>query len=365
MNSLYLKILRLLVVKKLHPSLKAFVVFVQTFLIFVGCEPTNSVLNKNSMFFSKFPRVDTVVFKNIYEFKEGSAGVLKLVDSTLIVFNVQPGVKNILNNYSLNTGILSNGYFGKGKGPSQVIGPRAFGVNSNRLWVQDITLNKVFTIDLRKAINTNASVSFNEYPHENQYYMIDFKDSLHYFGVGSVNSGFKIQEIDLNSGKVVNEYGKIEKTPKNIPLQLFKSAYQSFIFAKPTGDKLVLPYRYLDAIEIFNVKTRSSVAIHGPEGYDVEYMPLNNGAGRTQKTRIAFVNGTVTNEYIYLAYSGKTENSSNPYYGNCIYIYDWDGNPVRMLVLNKYIQGLVVTKDNKILYAFDVNTGFLIQAKIN
>lgn len=70
------------------------------------------------------------------------------------------------------------------------------------------------------------------------------------------------------SGKVVKEYGKIEETPGDISLTLFKSAYQSFIFAKPTGDKVVLPYRFLDAIEIYNLKTGSSVAIHGPEAYD-------------------------------------------------------------------------------------------------
>ncbi|MGV8096466.1 MAG: BF3164 family lipoprotein [Mangrovibacterium sp.] len=351
--------------KKLHPSLKPFVVFVVTGLIIVGCEPTNSVLNKNSMFFSRFPREDAVVFQNIYEYKEGIAGMLKLVDSTLIIFNVQPGANNLLNNYCLDSGILSTGYLGKGRGPGEAMGPRAIGVNGNSLWLQDITLKKVFTIDKRKAINTITPVHFNEYPLENHYYMIDFKDSLHFFGVGSINSDYKIQEIDLISGKVITEYGKIEETPRDMPLQLFKSVYQSFIFTKPTGDKIVLPYRYIDAIEIFDTETRSSIAIHGPEEYDIKYVALPNGMSRTDETRFAFVNGTVTNEYIYLAYSGRTRKSSNSHDGNYIYVYDWDGNPIRKLILNRYIQGLAVSKDDNILYTFDVNTGFLIQAQIN
>jgi hypothetical protein len=350
-----------LAMKNLHPRLKPFVVFVATWLLIVGCEPTSSVLNKNFMSFSKFPSEDAVVFKNIYEYKEGIAGMLKLVDSTLIIFNVQPGANNFLNNYSLNSGVLSDGYFGKGRGPGEVIGPRAIGIRNNTVWLQDITLRKVFTIDKRKV--TNAS--FNEYPFENHYYMIDFKDSLHFFGVGNINSKYKIQEIDLISGRVINEYGKIEQTSGDIPLQLFKSVYQSFIFARPNGDKIVLPYRYIDAIEIFDTKTGSSIAIHGPEEYDVKYEALPNGMSRTDKTRFAFVNGTVTNEYIYLAYSGRTRKSSNSYDGNYVYVYDWDGNPIRKLTLDRYIQGLAVTKDNKILYSFDVNTGYLIQAKIN
>lgn len=365
MNCICLKIFRLWIVKKLQPCLKTFEVFVISCLIIVGCEPANTVFNNNSTSFSKFPREDTVVFKKFYEYKEGIAGMLKLVDSTLIIFNVQPGSNNFLNNYALKSGILSNGYFGKGRGPSEALAPSAIGVNSNSLWLQDITLNKVFTIDKNRIISKNTSVSFDEYPHENHYYMIDFRDSLHFFGVGNVNSEYKIQEIDLISGKVINEFGKIEEIPDNMSLLLFKSVYQSLIFAKPTGDKLVLPYRYIDAIEIFNTETGSGVAILGPEKYDVKYIPLPHGMSRTDETKFAFVNGTVTNEYIYLAYSGRTRESSNSYDGNCIYIYDWNGNPIRKLILNKFIQGMAVSKDNEILYAFDVNTGFLIQAKIN
>ena len=365
MDYLYLKLLSLWAMTKLHQGLKQFVVFAIACLIITGCESPNSVLNKNFRYFSKFPKKDAIVFKNIYEYKEGIAGMLKLVDSTLIVFNVQPGVNNFLNSYSLKSGILSNGYMNKGRGPGEVMGPRAIGVNGNSLWLQDITTKKVFTIDKRKVINPVIPVSFNEYPIKNHYYMIDFKDSLHYFGVGSVNSRYKIQKIDLISGKVVNEYGKIEKTPEDLSLQLYKSVYQSFIFTKPTGDKIVLAYRYLDAIEIFNTETKSGVAIYGPERYNVKYEPLPNGMSRTDETRFAFVNGAVTNDYIYLAYSGRTGKSPNPHDGNCIYIYDWDGNPIRKLILNKYIQGMAVSKDNKILYAFDVNTGFLIQATIN
>ncbi len=351
--------------KKFYPGLDQIVVFVIICLITIGCEPANSILNKNSRYFSKFPEEETVVFKDVCEYKEGIAGTLILIDSTLVILNEQPGIKNFLNCYSLKNGILSNGYLSEGRGPGEAIGPMMIGASGDILWVQDVVLNKVFIIDKNKVINQITPVSFIEYPIADRYYMIGFKDSLHYFGVGSANSEYKIQEIDLITGKVINEYGKIEKTPGDISLQLFKSAYQSFIFTKPTGDKIVLPYRFLDAIEIYNIKTKSSVAIHGPEGYDVAYSPMGNQMTKTEKTRIAFVHGTVTNEYIYLSYSGRKRYSSDYYYGSSIYVYDWDGNPVRKLILNRYIQGLVVSEDNKTLYAFDVKTGFLIQAKIN
>ena len=365
MNISFPKLLELLFCKKPYSHFNLILLIVIICLMISGCESKVNILCKNTLHFSRFPEEITVDFTDICEYKEGIAGTMILIDSTLIILNEQPGANSFLNNYSLKSGIISDGYLNKGRGPAEAMGPRIIGVNGNSLWLQDIILKKVFTIDKRKVVNKIIPVSFNEFFYENQYYMIDFKDSLHYFGIGYINSEYKIQEIELITGKVIDEYEKIEETPENISIPLFKSVYQSFIYVKPTGDKIVLPYRFLDAIEIYNIKTRSSVAIHGPEGYDVEYKPMGNMMTKTEKTRIAFVNGTVTNKYIYLSYSGRKRYSSDYFYGNCIYVYDWDGNPVRKIVLNRFIQGLVVSQDDKTLYAFDVKTGFLIKANIN
>ena len=229
----------------------------------------------------------------------------------------------------------------------------------------DISLKKILTIDKTKALANNTFGSFNEFAVKEYYYMINFKDSLHFFGVASTNSPYRVQEVDLFSGKETNEYGKFQNITHKIPLKSLKSAYESFILTKPTGDKVVLAYRYFDAIEIYNMKKQTSVVIHGPEGFDVIYEPVTNGMIRKEKTRFGFVNGTVTNKYIYMSYSGLLCCDKNSYYGNCVYIYDWEGNPVRKLVLDRYIEGLVVSEENNTMYAYEVNTGFIIQSNIN
>lgn len=127
--------------------------------------------------------------------------------------------------------------------------------------------------------------------------MIDFKDSLHYFSTGSEDSDFRIQEFDLILDSKINEYAKYNGIPDNMSFDSFKSAYQSFIFSKPTGDKIVLPYRFMDAIGIFDIHTGEDLVIHGPEGYDVKFKPLEKGMVRTDETRFAFVNGAMTNNY--------------------------------------------------------------------
>lgn len=86
--------------KILSISVKTIIVLVAISSLHVGCKDNKMVLNKNSIIFSKFPREDSITFRNIYEFKEGSAGMLELVDSTLIIFNVAPGSQYFLYNYS-------------------------------------------------------------------------------------------------------------------------------------------------------------------------------------------------------------------------------------------------------------------------
>ena len=344
-------------------NIKSIIVFVAFALLFIGCK-NKRILNDNTLSFSKFPKEDQISFQNIYELKEGVAGILKLVDSTLIIFNVSEGANYFLYNYSLTSGQLSEGYLSEGKGPGEAIGARMIGVTGNCLWLQDVSLKKILTINKSKAIAPNASHIFNEYKVKENHSMIDFKDSLHYFSIGSTQSVFKVQEYNLVSDREIKEYAEYNDIPHNISFDSFKSAYQFFIYSKPTGDKFVLSYRFLDAIEIYDTNTGKDIVIHGPEGYDVKFKPLERGMIRTDETRFAFVNGTVTDKYIYMSYSGSFCNSDKSYYGSSIYVYDWNGNPIRKLVLNRLIDGLVVSENDKILYAYDINTGFLIQAEI-
>ena len=58
-------------------------------------------------------------------------------------------------------------------------------------------------------------------------------------------------------------------------------------------------------------------------------------------------------------------NTEQSYHGRSIYVYDWNGNPRRKLILNRLIEGFVVSNDDRTLYAYDANTGFLMQADIN
>jgi hypothetical protein len=84
-------------------------------------------------------------------------------------------------------------------------------------------------------------------------------------------------------------------------------------------------------------------------------------ATRTESTQFAFTGGVVNDNYIYLLYSGNKEDNIYSGYGKQIYVYDWEGNPIKKIVLPHYISCFDIVNDN-ILYAFDVEKLSVVKA---
>ena len=95
------------------------VIFSLMSLFLFSCRPENIVLNENIVLFSKFSEEDKISFNNICEYKKGAVGMLELVDSVLIIFNVNEGAKYFLNNYSLNSDQIFKKYLSAGKVPEK------------------------------------------------------------------------------------------------------------------------------------------------------------------------------------------------------------------------------------------------------
>ncbi|MFA9189551.1 BF3164 family lipoprotein [Flavobacterium magnesitis] len=340
------------------------------FLILMSCKHNDKiVLNKNITLFSKFPQESNISFKELYEYNKGVPSSLFLVDSTLIIFNFNFGIDSFFYNYSLKNGQLSKGYLKKGKGPGESIGGFCAGLSENNLWVYDLNLKKILLTDKTKAI-ANINPPFHTLNLKNDYYKIAILDSSQLLVNGIRDSKYKIQKVDF-SGKVLNEFGEFKQIPKDMPLNVLKDATHSFFFLNPSMDRFAMSYLHTDVLEIYDLKEPfKSKAVQGPSVFDIDFK-IGKGINYdymqvTKETKKAFIAGAVTDKYIYLVYSGTSYGDKNDWnYGKFIYIYDWSGNPVRKLNLDRSISGLYVTNDDKTIYSYDIIKGFLVEAKIN
>lgn len=70
------------------------------------------------------------------------------------------------------------------------------------------------------------------------------------------------------------------------------------------------------------------------------------------KSKAGFLDVACTNEYVFALYSGKTlsDGLSTAYYGNHVFVYDWDGFPCKHYVLDKELFVFNIDIENNILY---------------
>lgn len=85
---------------------------------------------------------------------------------------------------------------------------------------------------------------------------------------------------------------------------------------------------------------------------------------RNEKSRFAFINGSATQHYIYLLYSGLHENEDHPNDAKFIFVYDWDGKPVMKFTLDRFITSFTVSATDDVMYAFDESAKAVVKTKI-
>lgn len=335
-------------------------------MYFVSCEKQNQIIiSKDIKTFSQFPKEEKIEFKKLVEFTIGNPRQMITIDSTLILGYYASGQKYYLVNYSLSKGVFSKPYILKGRGSNKMLGLANMGFNSNYLWLNDFTAKKIMLLNKNKVIKENFDFDIKEFSfNTNRYYRSILIDSLQCISTGSETSKFKVQIIDLSTGKVSKEFGKLKSYPKDLPLPVITQACLTQTLLKPTRDKLVLAYIHTDIIEIFNLNTKKSISLQGPEKFNLDFKTINNTWFENEKTKVAFIGGTVTNQNIYLLYSGKNFSDENAFKGNYIFVYDWDMNPIKKIKLNKEVYQISISEDN-ILYSYDEKSRYIVSAYIN
>lgn len=336
-------------------------------LFYFSCEKSNQIIiSDNIKTFSQFPKEEILELNNLIEYKLGNPRQMIMIDSTLILGNYASGQEYFLHNYSLNKHEFSKPYISKGRGFKQVMGLINIGVNDKYLWLNDFTAKKMMLIDKDKVFKDSSYFGIKEYSfNESRYFRSILLDDLRCITTGSETSKYKIQIIDLPTGEVYEEFGSLEKWSKEIPLHIVAKASLTQTFLKPTKDKIVLAYIHTDIIEIFDLNTKKSISLQGPEKFDLDFKIYNNVWFENEKTRTAFIGGTVTNKYIYLLYSGKKFTNENAYKGNYIFIYDWNMNPIKKIKLNNEVYEICISDDDKTLYSYNEETGYIVSANIN
>ncbi len=339
-------------------------------IFLIGCSCNRHKNIKNAVLFDNFPKQSKIRFQNFQQLDTSiNPTSIFIGDTNIIVANTGKKLKKkfLFYNYSVQTKKLIGKYIRWGAEKNRIYSPMSYGVDENAFWIHDISLQKVLTGSFKKKVSFDSIADLKEYKMSEFSYSVQLMKGGKILKSGVFHIPQYLQVSKLETNRQINVMGNFEKPDNTLPLNTWKAAYEGFLFLRPSNDKAVISCRYADRIILFDLKRGTHKLIIGPKQFEPKFIPMNyadHAISRSNKTTFAFLGGTVTEKYIYLMYSGKKENEANFNLSNCLYVYDWNGKPVKELKLDRYVSGIAISSNNKEIYGIDVTGNKIVKSKL-
>jgi hypothetical protein len=240
----------------------------------------------------------------------------------------------------------------------------SFDVSDSLVWVFDVAKNGFIAANLETVLNGDGDLeNYSEYKITPQVFYYDAILLNRNEGLlsGNYDTDEKLMYINFTDSSKNRNILSYEKDSSIGSSRVNKMSYESFMLLKPDKKQLLLACRYADQFELLDLSSGAHKKVRGPEGFPPQLDPFENNAGVTvatpgQDARYGFLKGHVTDKFIYLLFSGNNVRSSRRFYSDKIYVYDWNGNPIRQINLKNDIVNFSVTSDDKILYTLNPQT---------
>lgn len=220
---------------------------------------------------------------------------------------------------------------------------------------------------MRNKISFDTISNLEEYNINDFAYSTQLMSSDKLLESGIYTAPEYLSILDLKGDNPEKFIGEFVPPNKIFPINTWKAAYEGFLFLKPREDSAVLACRYSDRFVLFDIKSGNYKTLSGPLNFSPSFDQIKGieyPVSRNDETRFAFLGGTVTNQFIYLLFSGLKEKDHNFNYGKLIFVYTWSGNPIRLLLLDRYVSSIAVSEDNNILYAIDPNSNAILKSEL-
>lgn len=330
----------------------------------------NTIDTKGAIVFSQFPEEQHLQEKKYFKIDDVEGQRMLLYRDSIVFMQRKPTSISPYHFavFNLNTKKQIANALAYGRFPDEVMGFMACGTTDTSLWAYDIIKEQLFILEMQDILQ-GEEVKIKKFPMPTFYYSVKLRNNKELIASGDYTSDYKIAKIDLIARDVEKQFGKY--APDSLPSHTLaqKKAYESLLFVKPSGGKAVLATLYADRVEFFDFETDTTKVLKGPENFGPDMVMVKRHDGKEistigPDTRYGFVNGTVTNDFIYLLYSGYNTNSNHFIYGQSIYVYDWEGNPVKKIILTEEIVNFVVSSDDEKIYTYNPKTKYIMVANL-
>ena len=156
-------------------------------------------------------------------------------------------------------------------------------------------------------------------------------------------------------GKPLKGFGEWpyqDEQEKKVPGKIRASVYQGKLEVSPSGDKLVFAVASGDMLYFYRILPNGELELISK--HENTYARYDHTTGAHYGTApFSNIDACATDDYVYTLYAGRSlkEHGMKCFQGNLIRVYDWKGTLVKKLQLDVDVEQIVVSKDDRKIYA--------------
>lgn len=328
-------------------------------LSFVAC----SQPQKGGMIDSMFTQTDSIFHSvlNAHEHLWGTPFAMQYIDSLIFVYD-EKSESGLFHLYDIKNDTVTD--FGrKGQGKNEFIMPMEFQIcNDTTATIFDYANKNLYCYNPKNIIEGELSFSIcykDTFPTTVKLFKTKYNTVLD-FGFHE-NCMFMLKQMNGKIIKKSKEFPYRDMNEKRIDNRLRGMAYQGILRNNPSNDKFIYATNSADIIYFYKIDSMDVTPIRKYEFNYPGYKPVQGNNSRsapisTQNIK-TFIDGTATDKYVYVLYSGKCFKDAGlrAFEGNVIYVFDWNGDAVKKYLLDIPVFRICVDKKGNTIYAFSNN----------
>ncbi len=322
-------------------------------LIFFSCNPKTDQLNSDSP------------FKEIHSISNGKRLDISEVinrSSDMILINDKLVISDKNDEYYFKVFNINNetfnGSLGKiGEGPCEIGFPTFLQtipsndhdiglVLKSSFGYQEMSLELNSSSEEAECKNGIEKIAFNFMNY------VKVNDSL-FIGTGIFQKKYASFKIgDKNYTELAIDYPYLSAGMKTVPNSIPMSQQGKFR-VRPNGNNILFTHSSNPFFDILLVEKNSISLKYRMEGEAPDFIgsdsPTSMSAVMTDENIKGFIGSSVTNDFIYLLFSGKTRIQGNGDYANEIWVYDWEGNQIKKFLLDQEVNQIEISPNDDFL----------------
>lgn len=297
---------------------------------------------------------------------------IKVVDTFLVCGDYRS--PEVINIYGSTSGQLLRRFIKRGEQLGQCLSAaNIIPVKGSLFWIYDITGGKMLLIDILKALSDTSyqcskEIILSEATRKAKSPCF-VNDSL--FAATTYTRDDCRYMLFNTRTEIVSVVGKLpapdESWPKSSQggkFNMLASVYTAGLVHNPESGITVAVYNKTDRIEVYAGNSLKKV-IRGPDLFDpvMDFVTEGNEvmANESHATRFSYSAISGSNKYFYCLYSGEANFNAC---SSRILVFDWDGNPVRILELDRPVCFFSVseTRTGMNIFGIEKETGNVLKA---